>query len=324
MIGSNQVREEIFDFCILATPNPLKLIKEPTFHQQYYLSKYNNYMPVFSAIYLTENKHDMFEMFDYRSNYINNECSGLFISKKDDVKNNYVVNVAANYSKKPFLDENNTKHYLNNTIEHVSNITKDIVNKKNNNKITTSNVTEENPVKILHTKINNQYLPHCTSEDIKEGTPWKLFNMQGENQMWYTSALTCFDLTQSIINYNHKLLDQYDFDNMRYCSLKHQDSMNSVDAAIDITDVEKQNDDTQCLNGNREINQYQKVSSIKNRESNFKDIIYFIASLLIFISIWENKNAILSRGKKIKDIMENVIFFIIGLFLCLMGFYFVY
>ena len=72
----------------------------------------------------------------------------------------------------------------------------------------------EKPIEILYTKINNYYMPHCLDESIQKHSPWELFRLQGENKMWYTGAFTCQDLTQSIINYNHKLLDKYDFDNI--------------------------------------------------------------------------------------------------------------
>ena len=67
-------------------------------------------------------------------------------------------------------------------------------------------------VKMLHSKINNGYLPHCSHKDIGGRTPWQLFHLQGEHKMWITGAITSFDLTQSIINCNRKLLDSVNLD----------------------------------------------------------------------------------------------------------------
>ena len=68
-------------------------------------------------------------------------------------------------------------------------------------------ICKKKVVAMLHSKINNKYLPHCSHQDIADGIPWQLFHLQGENKIWITGAITSFDLTQSIVHYNRKLMD---------------------------------------------------------------------------------------------------------------------
>lgn len=56
-------------------------------------------------------------------------------------------------------------------------------------------INNQEPYEIVHQKINNYYMPQCSYQDIKDGVPWELFKLQGQNKMWFTSAFTCMDLT---------------------------------------------------------------------------------------------------------------------------------
>lgn len=193
-LTSSNVTEEIYDFVIIANPEPLKLLKNPSYLQKEYLEKQKNFCPVVTSIYKIKNKHKKNLLFDKESIHIKNKYVGGAFYRKVRHNEEDVVDVAYLYFKKNhFIEEKDLKEIEANLSDQVEFL------------------IGERIKEIVHTKINNKYLPHCSVEDIKAGVPWEIFKLQGENKIWFTSAFTCFDLTQAIINYNMKLLDEYEF-----------------------------------------------------------------------------------------------------------------
>ena len=116
--------------------------------------------------------------------------SASFYAKKDAPRL-IMAYVFANYNE--CFAEKNVDEIENHLIEHLEYMTKAKV------------------VERIHWKINNQYLPHTSLDAIKDDVPWKLFEEQGNHNIWVTGASVCFDLTQAIIHYNEKILAKYGF-----------------------------------------------------------------------------------------------------------------
>ncbi len=189
---SNSTEERIFDFAVMAHPEPLKLLKNPSYLQKEYLEKFNRFCPVVTSIYKIKNKHKVNFIFDKESDYVKGNFVGAGFYRKVISDEENTVDVAYQYFKRNnFVEEKDIEEIERNLREHVKGIVGEEVDE------------------IVTSKINNYYLPHCSDKDISAGVPWELFRLQGENKIWFTSAFTCFDLTQSIICYNMKLLDKY-------------------------------------------------------------------------------------------------------------------
>ena len=78
------VQVEYFDFCIFDMPDPLQIIKNPTYMQSITLNKYRNYHPEVTFIYEIETKNWPIDaggqmILDAESEFISDETQGLCI-----------------------------------------------------------------------------------------------------------------------------------------------------------------------------------------------------------------------------------------------------
>jgi len=63
-------------------------------------------------------------------------------------------------------------------------------------------------VKIIEQKIW-PYFYHFNQEEIMEGYPWKILDIQGKNRTFYSGSSTCFESVNDVINYNLMLLNRF-------------------------------------------------------------------------------------------------------------------
>ena len=157
-------------------------------------------------------------------------------------------------------------------------------------------MTGEKPTQVLCTKINNYYFPHSSIDDLSEGIPWQLKRLQGENKMFYTSAFTCFDLTQAIMHYNMALLDKYDFDNI--CGSLIYDGMNRHDVSMNIAILKQVNHNSRLFIESSIIDQNKVIDSLNNWQDHitYADNYGAITKLT---NIYNNQHAVLLQAMKI-------------------------
>lgn len=53
------------------------------------------------------------------------------------------------------------------------------------------------------------YFPHWTAQGISRGNPWRLLDMQGENDTWWIGSSACFESINDVFEYNLKICDRY-------------------------------------------------------------------------------------------------------------------
>jgi hypothetical protein len=189
---TNTQTTQRFDFCIIDIPDPLKVIRQPTWGQRSCLSKFTHYKPVLTTICKIKTKLKYQLLFDNESHYNKGNHTGLSLYKKNQNGDEYsIISVYSYFKNTHVIQKDQVMEIEESVNEQIGFLTKEKVNE------------------TIATRINNQYLPHCSADDVKAGVPWQLFNLQGENKMWFTGAVASFDLTSSIICYNVKLLDQY-------------------------------------------------------------------------------------------------------------------
>jgi len=210
-LSSDTTYTTTYDFCIFAFPNPLKIMTRPSYLQKHVLSKYVHFSPVLTTIYKSEDKHNVSLVFDNKSDYMSEHQTGVALYRKNIKTTETEENQNAGKEDEEVLlqDHHIDVAYVYFDRDYVIKVDEVQAHEEALLK-QIQFLTNEDDVTKIHSKINNYYLPHCSPEDVKAGIPWELFKLQGENKMWFTSAITSFDLTQAIINYNMKLLDQYD------------------------------------------------------------------------------------------------------------------
>lgn len=53
-----------------------------------------------------------------------------------------------------------------------------------------------------------KYLPRWTPEQVVEGRHWDVFNMHGQNRIWYAGVSASYESVRSVVSYNNRLLKQ--------------------------------------------------------------------------------------------------------------------
>jgi len=53
------------------------------------------------------------------------------------------------------------------------------------------------------------YFYHFNQEEILQGYPWKILEMQAKNRTLYAGASTCFESVNDVLNYNLMLLNRF-------------------------------------------------------------------------------------------------------------------
>ena len=53
------------------------------------------------------------------------------------------------------------------------------------------------------------YFPHWGEDGIVRGNPWRLLNMQGENNTWWIGSSACFESINDVFEYNLRICDRY-------------------------------------------------------------------------------------------------------------------
>lgn len=182
-----------FDFVVLATPKIHNLIKNKTYLQDDILSKVDQMCYSITSLY-------KYTQINYDIPMYNGEMQ--YIPERNDE-----TSLTVTYKKFKDINQETGGQYLNSiTSEKLEKAKKTLKEDlKSHNK----------DIEVINTEVTSTYFPHFNNKAIEKGYPWKLFKLQGENKMWFVGASSTFDLTFSIVNYNHKLLDQYDFGNMQ-------------------------------------------------------------------------------------------------------------
>ena len=158
-----------------------------------------------------------------------------------------------------------------------------------------------NVQEIIHTKTYNTYFPHCSHTSIKEGYPWIMFSIQGENKMWFTGASVTMDITRAIINYNHMLLDQYDFDNI--CGILKDmllDGMSSSEVSANIQLLKASNDVATLYVEDNVLNQTQVLKYIEDW-NNKADSTQYYGAIIKLTDGYNNQHAILLKATQAED-----------------------
>ena len=201
-----------FDFCILDVREPMAIISNPSHLQKWTLSKYNRFQPAVTTIYQMSKGFDHYGtlgMFDDFEDFYGYEgCMGgattgwIYSEERTSEKNMDTVVTVYTYCTVP---GNKTYHSSKDlpSIDSLENV-QDIALHRfqsitNNRKI----------LKKLHTETFYKYYPHFSAENLINGVPWELFRLQGDRKMWFVGGLPTFDTTDSILQYNMKLLAQY-------------------------------------------------------------------------------------------------------------------
>ena len=63
--------------------------------------------------------------------------------------------------------------------------------------------------RILERRYWPTYFAHWKSQGIRDGNPWRLFDMQGLNRTWWIGSSACFESINDVVEYNLKLCDHY-------------------------------------------------------------------------------------------------------------------
>ena len=80
------IKTEQFDFCIFSMPEPLRILKNPTYKQGNILSRFCNYRPVVTFVYEVDCKNWPIAegfLFDNESKCISEETQGLGLYRKN-------------------------------------------------------------------------------------------------------------------------------------------------------------------------------------------------------------------------------------------------
>jgi hypothetical protein len=52
------------------------------------------------------------------------------------------------------------------------------------------------------------YFHHFGNDTIREGLPWDLLDMQGEQKTWWAGASACFESVLDVVSYNNMILSE--------------------------------------------------------------------------------------------------------------------
>lgn len=201
-------QESEFDFAISSAPFPMKYLANPTPNQKELFSEFNthNQNPAIVSLYSAEKSEQetiWLVSFHDSGHPFTTVCVGnehILQSPDSYARSGRVIKTAlqCSFREKHFGDVSDEDFNL----------------AKRTLKEELETTYQQRNVEIIHQHVWGEYFISMSQEQIQNECPWRLVDLQSENNMWFIGVGACGPVVPNILAYNNMLLDLQGFNDL--------------------------------------------------------------------------------------------------------------